>query len=753
MRFAFFPYQKAAPASAALVATLVLGTAANAQSNVPAPASATSASEPAAGTSETVPSDLQPIIVTADRRTESIKKVPSSITAISGEDLEATGAARIDDFASSVPGLNFVGTGPGDRQLILRGISSGGDQQSATVATYIDDVPVGSSNSNGLGSRNKPDLNAFDLERIEVLRGPQGTLYGANSLGGLLKYVTARPDPTSLQGFGRVEAMALSGGGTGFGLNAGFNAPLSQSSALRLTAFDRREPGYVTNANPAIGRDRVNDIRADGIRLSYAAQPIDGLNVRLSGMSQKFDAGAESAEDISLPGGNPTIGDFKQNRYTPEGDKQTFSLFSLSVDYDLAGGKLLSVTSFNKIQSTQGIDWTVIDGMGNNDPSVPLAHEVIVPSTGKTTQELRYTSPRSDVLEWMAGVFWTRERTNFLDNESGLTDLNTIAPPPNDNFFSDNLSSTFTEKAVYGNVRYYFTKSFDIAAGVRYTKDTLGEIAVQGGLFGSGATLNVNQAEQFTSFMVSPRYLIDRDTMVYARIASASRPGGINELPPSAVAAGGQIDFAPDKLTSNELGLKTSTADHRLGMDLAMFYVDWNSIQIRTTVNNNSFIGNGGKAKSQGLEATFSARPADRLNLGLNAAWTQASLLADAPGVGGLSGDTLPNVAKLTAGFSADYEFAEISGGRPYLGTSARHVGERLENFVFDRTRPRLTMPAYTTLDLRGGMRWQDWDVNAYVKNATNEKIIETVTTNFSPATATLGRPRTIGFFVTYRGF
>ncbi len=751
MRIDRIPFQRTAPASAALLATLIFSSAASAQASASAP------STPASGAAQRAADDdvvgLQTVVVTADRRSENIKRVPSSITAISGDDLEKTGAARIDDFVNLVPGLNFVGTRPGDRQLTLRGISSGGDQQSATVATYIDDVPVGSSNSNGLGARNKPDLDAFDLERIEVLRGPQGTLYGANSLGGLLKYVTVQPDPGSFQGFGRVEAMSASGGGTGFGANVGFNAPLSSTSAIRVTAFDRKEPGYIDNVNPAIGRKNVNDLHSSGARISYAAKPIAGLDIRLSAMTQEFKAGGESTEDISLPGGQPVIGNGKQNRYTPENSNQRFSLYSLSMDLDVAGGKLLSVTSYNQTRATRAIDWTAVDGMGAVDPSVPLAHEVIGPSTKKFTQELRYTSPRSDVLEWMTGVFWTRERSTLPDLEVGWTDQGVIAPAPNDNIFSYDLLSKFTEKAVYGNVRYYFSKSFDVAAGLRYTSDESQNHTMQGGLFGSGETLDIHQSEHFTSFMLSPRYLIDKQTTAYGRVASASRPGGVNGLPPSAVAAGGQDTFGPDKLTSYELGLKTSTVDGRFGLDLALFYVDWKDIQLRTTVNDNSFISNGGKAKSSGLEATLSARPIEGLNLGMNAAWTTARLTVDAPGVGGVAGERLPNSAKLTAGFTADYEFGEMSGGRPYVGGALRHVGDRLENFVIGHQRPRITAPAYDTLDLRAGMRWQAWDLNFYVKNATNERVVETVTTNFTPASATIDRPRTIGMFLTYRSF
>lgn len=756
MRIDPIPFQRTASASAALLATLLLGAPANAQEGSAAPAAAASAAKAGDDATDDGPAGvnaLNKVVVTADRRSENIKRVPSSITAISGAELERTGAARIDDFVAQVPGLNLVGSRPGDRQLILRGISSGGDQQSATVATYVDDVPVGSSNANGLGSRNKPDIDAFDLERIEVLRGPQGTLYGANSLGGLLKYVTQQPDPKSFQGFGRLEAMSASGGGIGYGANLGFNAPLSSTSAVRVTTSTRKEPGYIDNVNPLMGRENQNVLRTNSARISYAAMPIAGLNLRLSAMRQEFKSGGGSTEDINLPSGQPAIGHYKQNRYTAEDSRQTFSLSSLSMDYDIAGGKLLSVTSYSNTGGGQGVDWTAIDGLGYNDPSVQLAPDRVSRYVKKLTQEFRYTSPRSDVFEWMAGAFWTRERSGFAELEWGLSSQGVPSPAPWDNIYSFDLSSTYTQTAVYGNARYHFSKDFDIAAGVRYASDDTSTRSVEGGLFGSGLSLNIRQSANFTSYMLSPRYRMNRNTMVYGRIASASRPGGLNGLASAAVAAGAKQSYGPDELTSYEIGFKTSTLENRLGFDLAAFHIDWKKVHLRSTVSNWAFISNGGGAKSRGIEATVSARPVDRLNLGMNAAWTLARLAADAPGVGGLAGESLPNSARLTASLTADYEFDSISGGSPYIGAALRHVGDRLSDFVVRRVRPRVTAPAYNTLDLRAGMRWQDWDFNFYVKNATNERVVETITTNFTPATASMGRPRTVGMFLTYRNF
>jgi len=697
-----------------------------------------------------VSTKLDTVVITADRRAENIKRVPSSVTAIGGGKLEDLSAARIDDFVGLVPGLNFVGARPGNRQIVLRGISSGGDQQNATVATYIDDVPVGSSTSLAGGGRNKPDIDAFDLDRIEVLRGPQGTLYGANSLGGLLKYVTAQPDAKTFSGYGRAEVMSAAHGGNGYGLNAGLNAPLGKDAALRVSIFDRSEPGYIDNMDSEIGRSNVNKLTTRGARIAYAAKPTADFNIRASLLTQQFKTDGEPTEDISLATGQPVVGKYQQQRYTPEKGKQSFDLYSLAMDWAVGGGTLLSVTSLNDIKYVRGQDWTVYDGLGYNDPSVTLANEQDTFRTRKTTQEFRYTSAKSDAFEWMVGAFYTREKSRLFLDESGLTSQTTIAAPPYDILFTEETLSTYTQSAVYGNGRVYLTPKFDVALGLRYAKDKTAATDVGGGLFNDGS-YDLSQGSSYTNFMVAPRYQLDAKTMIYARAASANRPGGPNALPASGITAGAQQIFNQDKLTSYELGYKTTALNGQLGIDLSAFYIDWKDIQIRSTVGTFAFIGNGGKAKSQGLEIALSASPVEDLQFTMNAAYTDAKLTSDALAVGGLAGEALPNSARFTAGASADYEFPAFGSARGYMGASVRHVGDRLENFVRGRGRDRLTLPAYDTLDLRAGLRWDKWDLNFYVKNATDTHIVETLTTNFSPASAAIGRPRTFGMSVTVR--
>ncbi len=734
---AIVPFRASAiAASAAFVIALLASGASWAQA---APA------DPAPVDDEAAPkSKLDTVIVTADRRAESIKRVPSSVTAISGSKLEELGASRIDDFIGMMPGMNFVGGRPGNRLVTLRGVTSGGDQQNATVGTYIDDVPVGSSTTFGQGSRVKPDIDAFDLNRLEVLRGPQGTLYGANTLGGLLKYVTTQPDPKAFSGFGRIEANSVSHGGNGYGFNAGVNAPLTAESALRLTVFSREEGGYIDNVAPG-GKKDVNDLRTTGARLAYAITPVKGFNIRASVITQDFKMGGEPTEDVALATGVPTVGEYSQARFTDESSKQTFNLYSLTMELDTAnGGKLLSVSSYNDTKYQRGSDYTNYYHLSRNlFLNVPLVNNNSRFGTQKTTQEFRYTSPKSDQFEWIAGLFWTKEDSSLNTLINGMNADGSAAAAPNATILTEETLSTYKQTALYGNARYYITPQFDIGFGLRYTKDTTASNDVT-----NGVRLDAPQSSNFTSYMLAPRYLLSKDITLFARVATASRPGGSNFLTAAGITGGAPLSFEPDQLTSYEAGIKTTSSDGRFGLDVSAFYIDWKKVQLRTSVNGFFFIGNGGKAKSQGIEAALTANPINPLTLSLNFAYTDATLSEDALVVGGHAGDRLPNTAKLSGGASADYEMAGFAGSQAYVGVSLRHLGARQSNFL---PAPRLDLPAFTTLDLRAGLRWDKWDLNFYVKNAADTHAVETITTNFYPGAAAIGRPRTIGMFATFR--
>lgn len=734
----------------------------------PAAANAQQTDQDAAGAEEATGNV---IIVTANRRDEAISEVPSSVTAIGAEQLSTLNAARIDDFISQVPNINFTGRGPGERQLILRGISTSTNDQSATVATYIDDVVVGSSTSLALGARSRPDVNIFDLERIEVLRGPQGTLYGANSLGGLLKYVTKTPDTGAFEIQGRVEALTVDEGGTGYAINAAVNVPLSDTVAVRASAFTREEPGYIDDVG--LGRTNVNDLTNSGGRIALQADVTPDFMLRAVALYQKFETGGQSVIDVNADG-TPQFGPLEQFRFAPEPLEQETTIFALTAEYDFGFATLTSTTSYSDINESSTVDFTQFDaGFVNNrlcavgqlpeQPLCPLPDgQFLTPEqrpftvfpadrtarTEKITQELQLISQDSDVLEWRVGAYITREDSLFLDDELGFP---VLGAPRSDarRAFLTNADSTYDEFSVFGEVTVYLTEQFDITGGLRYSDNSIDlERTAAGFLAPTPVTANFSSSDDATTFAITPRYRISDDVMVYFRAASGFRPGGPNIINQAAIDAGADAAFSADKLTNYEIGIKAATPDGVFSIDAAAFYIDWSDIQIRTSVNGFFFIGNAGQAESKGAEVAFTVRPTAGFSIALNAGYTDATLTEDAPGIGGLAGETLPNAPEWTFGGLANYVWSLSDTIDANIGASFRYVDDRFADFNRNGS-PRLVMDGYPTFDLFAGVDFDNFGIDLFVRNVSNERGVDALITNFTPRTATITRPRTFGISLT----
>lgn len=708
------------------------------------------------------------VIVTANRRAEAITDVPSSVTAIGEESLETLNAARFDDFVSQVPNINFTGRGPGQRQIILRGISTSTNEQSATVATYIDDVAVGSSTSLAVGARTRPDVNVFDLERIEVLRGPQGTLYGANSLGGLLKYVTKTPSTDGFEFQGRIEGLSVEEGGSGFAVNGAVNIPISDTLAFRASAFTREEPGYVDNVT--LGQDDVNDLKNTGARFALQADLTPDLMVRGVVMIQQFETGGYAQVDISGSTGENLFGDFDQERFTPEPKTQDLNIYALTAEWDLGFAELLSTTSFSEVDEDSTVDFTQFDAdfvngflcetdalgaLAPECPAGPLSANVYTAfpadrtsNTARTTQELQLVSPSSGTFEWRIGGYYTQEDSLFVDNEVGLVSLST---PRSDGvlaFFSEN-DSTFEQLAVFGEATTYLGEDFDVTFGGRFSNNKIELTQSNASVFDVGVSTasDTSEDDAFT-FLVTPRWHISDNTMVYFRAASGFRPGAPNIASPAALAAGAEASFDSDKLVNYEVGVKSATGDGKFSVEATAFFIDWSDIQIRANAGGFRYISNAGAAESQGAEFVFTANPFAGFKTSVNFGYTDATLTEDAPAIGGEAGMTLPNAPEWTVGGVASYGWTLTPAIDADVGASFRYVGDRLADFNRNGS-DRLVMDGYTTVDLFGGLNFDNYSIDLFVRNVGNERGIETVDVGFFPATVTVSRPRTIGISLT----
>jgi outer membrane receptor protein involved in Fe transport len=372
----------------------------------------------------------------------------------------------------------------------------------------------------------------------------------------------------------------------------------------------------------------------------------------------------------------------------------------------------------------------------------------------KSTQEIRLQSPDGRRLEWRAGAFVAHEHsTREEPSNAFLTGSQAALPVPAPIFF-DHMDSRYTEYAGFGDLTYHFLTQFDLTAGVRYSTNRQRFGEVSGGLFSGADTVTAQKSsDDSTTFLVAPRFRLDDNNMLYARVASGYRPGGANSVTPVEVAAGVPNSYKPDTLTDFDLGYKAALLDRKLILDLSAFYIDWRDIQIETEYSGMTVSGNGGTARSEGLEASAVLAPLRGLNISLNLTYTDARLTEDAAGVNGKDGDALPNVPKWSAALNVDQDFVLTGTTSAFVGGGAHYVGQRVSGFVTgspsDFVRP--AMPPYTTVDLRTGLNYKGYTFELYAKNIGDRRGFNNITSLAlsayqAPFTASVIQPRTIGF-------
>lgn len=725
------------------------------------PSSSTTGNPPLDGDSPggAAPANLGTIEVMAQKRAQPLQEVPEAVTVLSGKQLERINAIGFGDYLTRMPGVNYISAGEGRTQIVIRGITSGANQPNSTVGTFINNVPFGSSTVYSLGGLLAPDLDPAAIERVVVLRGPQGTLYGSNTLGGLIKFVTRPPDTLHYVGRAKVDLKNVDGGGLGWGVHAMANAPLvSNTLAVRVHAYKRDDPGYIDD----IGSHRrdVNEARVSGGRAEMLWTPSGSLSLRLSALAQNLagDGLANGGVDVDPATLKPIHGDLLQQRAAGTGRLDLkYRLYAADINASLGWAKLISTTSYGTLRLNQNGDVTKAYGpvlgpvVGLPNAGFSILQNVAL---NKFTQELRLQSASARTLEWRVGLFYTHEHSTNRQRVP-IFDAATGAPIKLPLLLGDAMvgPANFTEWAGYGDITYHFTPRFDVLVGARYTHDrTEYDQTANGLLFNGHIHIETSGSDSPKTFLINPKYRLTQDTIVYARVASGFRPGGANVGVPSGL--GAPTTFGPDKLTSYALGLKSTSIDRRLIVDVSAFYIDWSQIQINTFSGGFSFLSNGGSAKSQGVEAAVTYMPLDGLTLAANATYTDAELTQDTPpGLFGANGDRLPYVPKWNAGLAADYDFPLGGGWSAFAGASYRFVGARQSDFNAVPG-PRIEIPAYRVVDLHFGVREDRWTIEAFVKNAADERGIAAIsseTTNplGSPFSAVYIRPRTIGLSVS----
>lgn len=676
---------------------------------------------------------LQVVIVTAEKRNERLQDVPVPVTSISADTLLDNDQVRLKDYYTQVPGLNLTTGVRGDTQLSIRGLSSGLGTI-PTVGVTIDDVPYGSSIAL-TGGFSIADVDPSDVARIEVLRGPQGTLYGANSVGGLLKYVTIDPSTEGVSGL--LEAGVndvYNASAAGYNARAAVNVPLGDTVAIRASGFSRRIPGYIDNITT--GQVGANQTDTDGGRLAFLWRPSADLSLKLSALTQ--DNRLLGSQLVNL---GPGLGDLQQNNPNDTGWlTRRIEAYSSLLNARFGQAEFVSATGYNVS------DQSIAAKIGPNTSPLAIFETL---HTNKFSQELRLSTPVGQQVDFLMGGFYTREKSA---DEQNLGSVDFATSTLTASLFDNKFPVTYEEYAAFTDVTYKFTDRLDLQVGGRETQYRQSYSLVSTGPAANNPPIVPERqltADYFT-YLLTPRFKVSPDFMVYTRFASGYRPGSFNTGQPTL-----PLTYKPDTTMNYEVGAKGDFLDHALSIDMSVYYIDWKDIQILViqpppAPPGGDYFANAGSAKSQGVEFSFQARPIAHLTLTGWAAYTDATLTADFPPgpSAGHSGDRLPFSAPLSGNLAATEDFPLQHGLAVFAGAMLSYVGDRKGDFVASSL-TRQSYPAYAEIDLRTGLEGSSWKVNLFLNNAADKRGAVTGDPTVIPSGIVYIQPRTVGMSVS----
>jgi outer membrane receptor protein involved in Fe transport len=697
------------------------------------------------------------IVVTALKRTERLHEVPASVTVLAAQALAAQGLVRFSDYAARVPGLSLTSGRTGNAQVTLRGITTGAAQPGSTTGYYVDEAPVGSVNAYTGGSGITPDLDPADLAQIEVLKGPQGTLYGAGAVGGLLKFATRPVDLGAFAANLSAGINAVARGEAGFALRGGLNLPIAgEWLGLRASGVYRRDGGFIDNANARTGGKDINRATIKGARAVLAFQLAPDLRLDLSALGQDTRSDATNFADVDAATLRPLHGDLTVNRVVAEQGFVRLRLYNATLRAELGAVALLSSTTYQRILFKEITDATRSFGAALG-PRLGLGANLgvrvnTIKRTARWSEEARASANGllDGALDLQAGFYWTKE-----DDENRIPGMDTfnaasgaaitLARP----IAIAVIDSSYEEYSLFANARVHIGDGFDMLGGVRFSHDRQDYLQDYQGIIVGPTRLIVPGKESagVTTWLVSPRYRLSDDLMLYARVATGYRPGGPNPAPPTGTVP---LTFAPDKLTQYELGLKAQTPDRSLSIETALFHTDWNAVQIQTSGGGFNYLVNGGTARSQGGELTLRYRPKPGLSFAGTLSYIDARLTSAVPAAGGLKRDRLPYVPRWSGALSADYTAALGDTVAARFGGTLTLVSDRISDYA-QRLPKRLG--GYASVDLRAGLEQGNLSFSIFAKNLADARAITVVApSGLAPSAAPGGiyyasyiQPRMIG--------
>ncbi|MDB5668736.1 MAG: TonB-dependent receptor [Alphaproteobacteria bacterium] len=724
------------------------------------------------------------VVVTATLRETSLLEVPFSINAQTEADIQRSGATTIEDLARNVAGLTIQNLGPGQSQVSVRGVSAGQivrDQPGVKeqVGVYLDESVISL-------SLFTPDIDLFDLNRVETLRGPQGTLFGSGSVGGTIRYITNQPRLGRVEGLVEANVNAVEEDEFGGHLKGAINLPLGNTAAVRAVGYFTQYAGFVDALREGGGRDEnINDGQRYGGRIALLWEPAPGIQITPRVLYQEIQTDGFNRQEVYNLYANPftttrprvTFREREQFLLLDEAFEDQTMIADLTAHLDLGPVALTSVTSYIDRQILVSRDASALSGSVSVDLGFPTAGVLLPSNLVDTTelesfvQEVRLASDYDSPLQWLVGAFYSQ--TNrvyaqrlptpgydaFTDARFGAGTSAAVANGfgPNSPYNAD-LPYDIRQTAVFGEATLDVTERLTVTAGARYYNFEEERRFTSGGLFANGD----NRTDRTSSDGVSPRLIVTyeaaENVRVNAQIAKGFRLGGVNDplnLPlcttQDKAIFGGFQDYDDETLWNYELGLRGESGG--ISFAAAGFYTDINNLQVTLDAGSCSsrIVFNVPKAHTLGAEFELSASPAQGLVFSLSGSLVQAefdSTVVDGTGavIGGIrAGNRLPSVPEMQISASASYAWPAGPEAEAYVGASIQHVGDRFTQPSDQENNPRafvhglpfggapanaatvvdLELPAYNLVNLSAGIDWDNGlGVQIYANNLFDENAL-----------------------------
>jgi iron complex outermembrane receptor protein len=720
--------------------------------------------------------DADDIVVTALRRNTRVQNTPLAITAVTGESLQTAGTTSFTQLTRETPSLRIVDAGPGNRRVILRGVTAAGEP---TVGVYYDESPVsGSVGTTSDAAGATPDFRLFDIERAEVLRGPQGTLFGSGSMGGTLRIIFEKPKADKLEAAVSGNVTSVKGGGVGGSVDAMINVPIvNDKIALRVVGNYNRFAGYVDNIR--LGLKDINDGESYGGRAMIRLTPTEKLTVDLSVNYEKVATDSPRwIAETSVP--------YTTDARAESGNYDKNRIFNATLHYDFGPVALTAVSTYTdrdrivvgdvsdtfigrdtaaRCQTFRGAGAACSPTVLSSylaDTRKLFASSLYQPQNVKNwLNEIRLSSTGDGPFNWTAGLFSEDRksvvRSTLLIADPGtgkLLDFNNAANIAYDRTINDRLK----QKAVFAEISYKLWGRLTLTAGARYyeyKKTVGGRIDVGQEQYASVVTPYIENKSKEDGVIAkfNASFQINPDVMVFAQAAQGFRPGGVNQVIGLSAALAA---YSSDSLWNYELGVKSKIAPGTY-FNVSVYQIDWDNLQVsaRTAGTGSVFglIANAGAARIRGVEAELTSRPIDGLSLGANGSFTNARLTKDQVSTiviaTGLKGDRLANVPRWNFGASAEYVHDISSTLEGLVRADATYNGSSYSTIsAVDIYRRK--MPDYTLVNARIGVQTPDkaWGAYLFVNNVFDKLAIVSASSSSNTGGKTVtysAAPRTIG--------